>query len=416
MSEGPTDVQKRIVVSFIKLLDSSSFVQEHQREVAADLLKNAFQIDDIAKFETSETLEDIWARGAPKEAAASGDTEVDEKKLKEFLDVLHSKGYFKGVEEGSDEYNVRLEKAKAKFIARSNPYEGMTPDQLKQRGNELMTKGQHKDAVGFYSKAIELDPGTAVYYANRAAAYTHLNQFTEAVRDCEKATAIKPDYSKAYSRLGTAYFYQSKYKEAVEAYKKACDLDPENQAYKADLAAAEQKASQPAVPGMPGGMPGMPPGMDFGAVSEMMNNPQFMQMAQNFMQNPEFSKLVQNMAMNMGMGGAGGQPPDLSQLFAGQQPGAGAEGADGMVPTPFGGVHKDALERLQNDPKIKDNPKFQAIQEEVKKEGPSAILKHMNDPEVMAAMTDFSRLFSAQGAAGAPPGVDDHPAGDSSLN
>lgn len=412
MAETPTDVQKRIVVSFIKLLDSSKFVQEHQREVATDLLKNAFQIKDIAPFETSESLEDIWTRGAPK-VEATGE-QYDKEKFQEFIEVLNGKGYFKGCEQGSDEYNGRLEKAKAKFLKRSNPYQDMTPDQLKQRGNELMTKGQHKDAVGFYTKAIELDPGTAVYYANRAAAYTHLNQFSDAVRDCEKATAIKPDYSKAYSRLGTAYFYQSKYKEAVEAYKKACDLDPENQAYKADLAAAEEKASKPA----PVGIPGMPPGMDFGAVSEMMNNPQFMQMAQNFMQNPEFSKLVQNMATNMGMGmGGQGGPPDFSQLF-GQPPGAAggeAAGADGSITTPFGPVDKDALERIQNDPKIKENPKFQAIQEEVKREGPSAILRHMNDPEVMAAMTDFSKLFSQQGAGGGPA-ADSHPSGGDSLN
>eukprot|EP01062_Namystynia_karyoxenos_P049188 TRINITY_DN375_c4_g1_i2.p1 TRINITY_DN375_c4_g1~~TRINITY_DN375_c4_g1_i2.p1 ORF type:complete len:455 (+),score=227.51 TRINITY_DN375_c4_g1_i2:124-1365(+) len=392
---GASVQEKRIALAFMRFLERSPHVQDSQREVVSDLLKDCFELGgDLDSLAVPATLEEIWEKGAPKQT----EQQLDEKKWQEFIDVLRTKGYFKGVEEGSDEYNARLEKAKAKFIARSNPYDGMTPEQLKQKGNELMAKGQHKDAIGYYTKAIELDPETAVYYGNRAAAYTHINQFNEAVRDCEKATSLKPDYTKAYSRLGTAYFYQHKYREAVVAYKKACELEPGNETYKADLAAAEQKASMPQMPAMPGGM-------DFGAMSEMMNNPQFMNMAQNFMQNPEFSKLVQNMAMNMGMAGPGGEPDlaKMQQMFSG---GAGQlpEGEGGMVPTPFGAVSKEQLEALQNDPKIKDNPKFQAIQEEVKREGPMAIMRHMNDPEVIAAMSDFSKIFSQQPGGAAAGG------------
>merc|ERR1719321_2367739 len=104
-------------------------------------------------------------------------------------------------------------------------------------------------------------------------------------------------------------------------------------------------------------------------------------------------------------GGPGGEPDmaKMAQMFGGPG-GPGAAGGmpalpDGQVPTPFGPVSKEALEAMQNDPKIKDNPKFQAIQEEVKTQGPMAIMKHMNDPDVMKAMTDFSKLFAQQQAA-----------------
>ena len=244
-------------------------------------------------------LSDIF----PKE-----DGELDEKKWDEFLSVIKEKGYFKGCDEGSDEYNGRVEKARAKFVARSNPYEGLTPDQLKAKGNELMTKGQHKSAIGYYTKAIELDPANGIYYCNRAAAYTHLNQYKEAVRDCEKSTQLKPDYSKAFSRLGTAHFYQQSFPAAVEAFQKACDLEPENESYKQDLLSAQDKASNPVAAG--GAPPGMP-GFDMGAISSMMANPQFQQMAQSVMQNPAFGQMMQNMTQNMG--GEGGMP-DMSKI------------------------------------------------------------------------------------------------------
>eukprot|EP01065_Artemidia_motanka_P043533 TRINITY_DN6051_c0_g2_i1.p1 TRINITY_DN6051_c0_g2~~TRINITY_DN6051_c0_g2_i1.p1 ORF type:complete len:396 (+),score=178.60 TRINITY_DN6051_c0_g2_i1:91-1278(+) len=388
MSEA-TDQQKRIVAAFLKMTGECGCVPAEKQAVIAGILKESFGIDDAAKFECAEKLEDIWAKGAP--AASPAAVEVDEKKWQEFIDVLKQKGYFKDCEDGSDEYKSRMQKARAKFIARSNPYEGMTPDQLKAKGNELMTKGQHKSAVGYYCKAIELEPEKAIYYANRAAAYTHLNQFNDAVRDCEAATRLDPGYAKAYSRLGTAYFYLNKYTEAAEAYKKACDIDPENEAYKADLAAAEQKkAEPPRMGGMPGGMP------DFSAMGKMMENPQFMQMAQNLMANPQFSQMVQNMATSMGMPQMGGMDPQ--QMVGEMEP-----DADGMVQTPFGAVHKDALERIRSDPSVRDNPKMKEIQEEIQREGPAAIMKHMNDPEVMKAMSEFSQLFGGASPGGGNP-------------
>lgn len=54
---------------------------------------------------------------------------------------------------------------------------------------------------------------------HRAAAYTKLNMYEEAIRDCEKGVALDPTYSKAYSRLGTCYFSKHRYADALDAYK-----------------------------------------------------------------------------------------------------------------------------------------------------------------------------------------------------
>lgn len=47
-----------------------------------------------------------------------------------------------------------------------------------------------------------MDSTNAVYFCNRAAARSKLNNHAGAVEDCSMALHIDPSYSKAYGRLG----------------------------------------------------------------------------------------------------------------------------------------------------------------------------------------------------------------------
>lgn len=51
-------------------------------------------------------------------------------------------------------------------------------------------------------RAISKDCRNAVYYCNRAAAHSKLNNHREAIDDCKRALEIEPQYSKAYGRMG----------------------------------------------------------------------------------------------------------------------------------------------------------------------------------------------------------------------
>ncbi|KAG7232536.1 hypothetical protein INR49_008408 [Caranx melampygus] len=75
-------------------------------------------------------------------------------------------------------------------------------ERLKTDGNDQMKVENFSAAVEFYSKAITLNPQNAVYYCNRAAAYSKLGNYAGAVQDCEQAISIDPNYSKAYGRMG----------------------------------------------------------------------------------------------------------------------------------------------------------------------------------------------------------------------
>ncbi|KAM6294952.1 small glutamine-rich tetratricopeptide repeat-containing protein alpha isoform 2-T2 [Aegotheles albertisi] len=188
-------------------------------------------------------------------------------------------------------------------------------ERLKTEGNEQMKAENFEAAVSFYGKAIELNPSNAVYFCNRAAAYSKLGNYAGAVRDCERAIGIDPNYSKAYGRMGLALSSLNKHTEAVVYYKKALELDPENDTYKSNLKIAEQKMKEtPSPTGGPGGFD----------LAGLLNNPGFMSMASNLMNNPQVQQLMSGMISggHNTMGAAGTSPStnDLASLIqAGQQ-------------------------------------------------------------------------------------------------
>lgn len=112
---------------------------------------------------------------------------------------------------------------------------------LKVEANLAMGEGKYAKALHLYTTAIECDPRNPVYYCNRAAAKSRMNDHNAAVRDCNVAIELDPKYSKAYGRLGLAYCGLERYVHAVECYKKAHELEPDNEGFKNNLDLAKEK-------------------------------------------------------------------------------------------------------------------------------------------------------------------------------
>nr|CCC91089.1 conserved hypothetical protein [Trypanosoma congolense IL3000] len=400
-----TDEDKKLVFSFVQYLLTVSTSNAEQVNTVVNLLGEMFGVDPAGVGGSHDPDVDLFEafRRALGEREKSRNSHQDEK-FNSFLELLTKKGYFTGAEPGSEEYNSRLEKARQKFEKRNNPYDGMTAEEIKNKGNELMGVTKYKEAVAAYTKAIEMEPENHVFFANRAAAHTHLKDYCSAIIDCERAISISPTYAKAYSRLGTSLFYQENYKRAVDAFSKACELDPTNERYKEDLKQAEDKAKQSistseGAGGM-GGLPFGPGGMpDFSQVAKMMSNPQFIEATTRMMENPQFSQLIANMASRFGEAGA---TPDMANLLGGGGMGAPAENEDGTLTTPFGRVDRDALERLRRE-EVENNPRFAAIMEDVQRNGFSAFQKYIGDPEVMNLMLKFQSAVFGGGSGGNSP-------------
>jgi len=199
-------------------------------------------------------------------------------------------------------------------------------ERLKTEGNNLMRTEKFVDALDMYSKAINLDGGNPVFYCNRAAAHSKMNNHHLAIEDCQRAIDMDPSYSKAYGRMGLAHSSLEKHREAVENFKKALELEPDNESYKSNLQIAEDKVKSGVAPsgGMGGMFPGMggPGGMD---LSSFLNNPALMNMATTMLQDPNMQAMMGQMMGGQGgvpggPAGPGGPPPDMASLLqAGQQ-------------------------------------------------------------------------------------------------
>jgi len=184
-------------------------------------------------------------------------------------------------------------------------------NKLKEEGNEFMRAEKLEEAVEKYSKAIEIDGSNQVYYCNRAAAFSKMNNHYAAIEDCKRAIDMDANYGKAYGRLGLAYSSIEKHKEAVDCFQKAIEIEPDNEGYKSNLKLAQERLQSVGSPGQINAMGGL----DLGNI---LNNPVLMNMAQSLLTDPNMQQM-----MGQFMSGGpteGGYPTNMEGLLeAGQR-------------------------------------------------------------------------------------------------
>ena len=217
-------------------------------------------------------------------------------------------------------------------------------EQLKLKGNALMTSKDYAGAIAAYTSAIALDPINPVYYSNRAAAHSSSNNHEGAVEDAEKAIEVDSSFVKAYHRLGSvldttslltgvvtltphhshAFYCLGDYEGSANAFQRGLDLDPSNASLKSGRdnaksripSASTSESTRSTLAGGDGGGANFdevlrslggggggggsgsgagPGGFD---IASMMQNPMFMGMAQQLMQNGGLEGLMGNPAIS----------------------------------------------------------------------------------------------------------------------
>ena len=73
-------------------------------------------------------------------------------------------------------------------------------EKFKVEANEYFRQEKYCVAEELYSKAIELNPTNAVYYANRSITHLKQESFGYALVDASKAIDLDSTYTKAYYR------------------------------------------------------------------------------------------------------------------------------------------------------------------------------------------------------------------------
>jgi heat shock protein 1/8 len=105
----------------------------------------------------------------------------------------------------------------------------MAAQKLKDEGNAAFTAGNWLNALGLFTRAIEMDYTDHVFYSNRSGANLKLLRTRDAVTDANQCIALKPNWAKGYSRLGAALLADMQPEEAVQAFKKGLNMDPKNE-------------------------------------------------------------------------------------------------------------------------------------------------------------------------------------------
>lgn len=100
--------------------------------------------------------------------------------------------------------------------------------EFKSSGNKAMGSGAFAKAARQYTKALELDPGSAILYSNRSAAHFNLRQFTESLEDAESAILCDSVWWKAYKRKGLSLIHMQRYEEAIAALEEGLKIVKKN--------------------------------------------------------------------------------------------------------------------------------------------------------------------------------------------
>ncbi|CAD5186073.1 unnamed protein product [Musa acuminata subsp. malaccensis] len=85
-------------------------------------------------------------------------------------------------------------------------------------GNELFNSGKFVEASLAYGEGLKYDPSNPVLYCNRAACRSKLGQWEKTIEDCNQALVIQPDYAKALLRRAASYTKLERWTEAVRDY------------------------------------------------------------------------------------------------------------------------------------------------------------------------------------------------------
>ncbi|ELW66760.1 mitochondrial import receptor subunit TOM34 [Tupaia chinensis] len=99
---------------------------------------------------------------------------------------------------------------------------------LKEEGNELVKKGNHKKAIEKYSESLLFNNLESATYSNRALCYLVLKQYREAVKDCTEALRLDGKNVKAFYRRAQAYKALKDYKSSLADISSLLQIEPRN--------------------------------------------------------------------------------------------------------------------------------------------------------------------------------------------
>ncbi|HEX8951460.1 MAG TPA: tetratricopeptide repeat protein, partial [Polyangia bacterium] len=88
-------------------------------------------------------------------------------------------------------------------------------------GRVQLKRGERKDAIASFEKAVELNPSSSFAQNNLGLALIYDGKYEEAVDALEEATQLEPVEPYMWNNLGMAYEHLDRLDDARDAYKQA---------------------------------------------------------------------------------------------------------------------------------------------------------------------------------------------------
>jgi serine/threonine protein kinase len=126
--------------------------------------------------------------------------------------------------------------------------EARTKEQWFQEGFRSYEAQHYEEAISAYSCAIELDPGDANAYYNRANTYFAIQDYRAALADYDNALKFNTRDASIYYNRGNTLYLLNQYEQAVQNYTRALEIKPDHTQARTNLTIVARKlpARQPA--------------------------------------------------------------------------------------------------------------------------------------------------------------------------
>jgi stress-induced-phosphoprotein 1 len=116
--------------------------------------------------------------------------------------------------------------------------------QFRDMGNSAFSDKRYKDAIVYYTQAINLGDKEYACYSNRSAAHLRSGNIVQALEDATNCIAIKPSYHKGHIRRVAVFHQMQQYEDAIAAYKEGLAYCPDDKTLLRGLKEAEKKVRQ----------------------------------------------------------------------------------------------------------------------------------------------------------------------------